>query len=79
MASLYFSTLSLSLPFSASTSLLTLNSPPHALNKLYSIFKKKKKDENISPHTPPEFLSLPFLDFTLLAAIGVEWQRNFNL
>jgi hypothetical protein len=35
MASLYFSNLSLSLPLSASTTLLTLL--PHALNKLYSI------------------------------------------
>jgi hypothetical protein len=41
MASLYFSTFSFSLHFSASTALLT---PPHTLNKLYSMLKERKRE-----------------------------------
>jgi hypothetical protein len=44
MVSLYFSPLSLSLPLPAFAT--PLNSPPHALNKLYSILKKQTTPPN---------------------------------
>jgi hypothetical protein len=77
MAGLYFSTLSFSLPFSSSTTLL--NSPPHALSELYSIVYHRVSGPSGEtdasawayrgtpfPHTPPEHIlvALPLFVIT---------------